>query len=75
MTCLSTSHTGDEDFSQPVPPPSPGMEAQVIFLAQLPHVVEREVWAVEHMLLTVGHWLATVDVSSVLLSEQQGVYY
>jgi hypothetical protein len=64
----------DENFSQPVPPPSPGTEAQVIFLAQPPHVVEREVRAVEHMLLTVGHWLATVDVSSVPLSEQQGLY-
>jgi hypothetical protein len=64
----------DEDFSQPVPPSSPGTEAQVIFPAQPPHVVEREVWAVEHMLLTAGHWLATVDVSSVPLSEQQGLY-
>jgi hypothetical protein len=64
----------DEDFSQPVPPPSPGTEARVIFPAQPPHVVEREVRAVEHMLLTAGHWLATVDVSSVPLSEQQGLY-
>jgi hypothetical protein len=64
----------DENFSQPVPPPSPGMEVRVIFLAQPPHVVEREVRAVEHMLLMAGHWLATVDVSSVPLSEQQGLY-
>jgi hypothetical protein len=64
----------DENFSQPVPPPSPGTEARVIFPAQPPHVVEREVRAVEHMLLTAGHWLATVDVLSVLLSEQQGLY-
>jgi hypothetical protein len=64
----------DENFSQPVPPPSPGTEAQVIFPAQPPHVVEREVWAVEHMLLMAGHWLATVDVLSVLLSKQQGLY-
>jgi hypothetical protein len=63
-----------EDFFLPVPPPFPGMEAQVIFPAQPPHVVEREVWAIEHMLLTAGHWLATVDVSSVPLSEQQGLY-
>jgi hypothetical protein len=42
----------DKDFSQPVPPPSLGTEAWVIFLAQPPHVVEREVRAVEHMLLT-----------------------
>ena len=64
----------DDDFSQPVPPPSPGMEACVIFPAQPPHVVEREVRAVEHMLLTAGHWLATVDASSVPLSEQQGLF-
>jgi hypothetical protein len=64
----------DENFSQPVPPPSPGTEARVIFPAQPPHIVEREVRAVEHMLLTAGHWLATVDVSSVPLSEQQGLY-
>jgi hypothetical protein len=63
-----------EDFSLPVPPPSPGMEVQVIFPAQPPHVVEREVQAVEHMLLTAGHWLATVDVSSVPLYEQRGLY-
>jgi hypothetical protein len=30
--------------------------------------------AVEHMLLTAGHWLATVDVSSVPLHEQQGLF-
>jgi hypothetical protein len=64
----------DENFSQPVPPPSPGTEVRVIFPAQPPHIVEREVRAVEHMLLTAGHWLATVDVSSVPLSEQQGLY-
>jgi hypothetical protein len=64
----------DENFSQPVPPPSLGTEARVIFPAQPPHIVEREVRAVEHMLLTAGHWLATVDVLSVLLSEQQGLY-
>jgi hypothetical protein len=64
----------DEDFSQPMPPPSPGTEARVIFPAQPPHVVEREVRAVEHMLLMAGHWLATVDVSSVPLSKQQGLY-
>jgi hypothetical protein len=64
----------DKDFSQPVPPPSPGTEARVIFPAQPPHIVEREVRAVEHMLLMVGHWLTTVDVSSVPLSRQQGLY-
>jgi hypothetical protein len=64
----------NEDFSQPMPPPSPGTETWVIFPAQPPHVVEREVRAVEHMLLTAGHWLTTVDVSSVPLSEQQGLY-
>jgi hypothetical protein len=63
-----------EGFSLPVPPPSPGVEAQVVFPAQPPHIVEREVRAVEHMLLTAGHWLATVDTSSVPLSRQQGLY-
>jgi hypothetical protein len=64
----------DEDFSQPVPPPSPGTGARTVFPAQAPHVVVREVRAVEHMLLTAGHWLATVDVSSVPLHEQQGLF-
>jgi hypothetical protein len=64
----------DEDFSQPVPPPSPGTGARTVFPAQAPHVVVREVWAVEHMLLTAGHWLAMVDVSSVPLHEQQGLF-
>jgi hypothetical protein len=64
----------DENFSQPMPPPSPGTEARVIFPAQPPHVVEREVRAVKHMLLMAGHWLTTVDVLSVPLSEQQGLY-
>jgi hypothetical protein len=53
-----------------VPPPSPGMEARSVFPAQSPHVVEREVQAVCHMLLTAGHWLTTVDVSSVPLEAQ-----
>jgi hypothetical protein len=64
----------DEDFSQPVPPPSPGTVARTVFPAQAPHVVAREVWAVEHMLLIAGHWLAPVDVSSVPLHEQQGLF-
>jgi hypothetical protein len=63
-----------EDNTLPVPPPSPGTEARDIFPAQPPHVVVREVHAVEHMLLTAGHWLATVDVSSVPLHEQQGLF-
>jgi hypothetical protein len=63
-----------EDNTLPVPPPSLGMEAQDIFPAQPPHVVVREVRAVQHMLLTAGHWLATVDVLSVLLHEQQGLF-
>jgi hypothetical protein len=57
-----------------VPPPSPGTVARTVFPAQAPHVVAREVRAVEHMLLTAGHWLVTVDVSSVLLHEQQGLF-
>jgi hypothetical protein len=40
-----------EDNTLPVPPPSPGTAAQDIFPAQPPHVVVREVRAVEHMLL------------------------
>jgi hypothetical protein len=56
------------------PPPSPGTEARDIFPAQPPHIVVWEVRAVKHMLLTAGHWLATVDVSSVLLHEQQGLF-
>jgi hypothetical protein len=64
----------DEDFSQPVPPSSPGTVARTVFPAQAPHVVVREVRAVEHMLLVVGHWLATVDVSSVPPHEQQGLF-
>ena len=56
------------------PPPSPGTEARDIFPAQPPHIVAREVRAVEHMLLMASHWLATVDVSSVLLHEQQGLF-
>jgi hypothetical protein len=63
-----------EDNTLPVPPPSPGTEARDIFPAQPPHIVAREVRAVEHMLLTAGHWLATVDVSSVPLHEQQGLF-
>jgi hypothetical protein len=63
-----------EDFSQPVPPPSPGTVACTVFPAQAPHVVAREVRAVKHMLLTAGHWLATVDVSSVPLHGQQGLF-
>jgi hypothetical protein len=63
-----------EDNTLPVPPPSPGMEARDVFPAQPPHVVVREVHAVEHMLLMAGHWLATVDVSSVPLHEQQGLF-
>jgi hypothetical protein len=63
-----------EDNTLPVPPPSPGMEARDIFPAQPPHIVAREVRAVEHMLLTAGHWLATVDVSSVPLHQQQGLF-
>jgi hypothetical protein len=62
------------DFSQPVPPPSSGTVARTVFPAQAPHVVAREVRAVEHMLLTAGHWLATVDISSVPLHEQQGLF-
>jgi hypothetical protein len=50
--------------------PSPGTEACSVFPAQPPHVVERVVQAVRHMLLRAGHWLATVDVSSVLLDTQ-----
>jgi hypothetical protein len=64
----------DKGFSQPVPPPSPGMVARTVFPAQAPHVIVREVRAVEHMLLVAGHWLATVDVSSVPLHEQQGLF-
>jgi hypothetical protein len=56
-----------------VPPPSPGTEACSVFLAQPPHVVEREVQAVHHMLLTAGHWLTTVDVSLVLLDTQRNL--
>jgi hypothetical protein len=63
-----------EDNTLPVPPPSPGMEARDVFPAQPPHIVAREVRAVEHMLLTAGHWLATVDVSSVPLHQQQGLF-
>jgi hypothetical protein len=63
-----------EDNTLPVPPPSPGTEARDIFPAQPPHVVVREVRTIEHMLLMAGHWLATVDVSSVLLHEQQGLF-
>jgi hypothetical protein len=63
-----------DDNTLPVPPPSPGLEAWDVFPAQPPHVVAREVRAVEHMLLTAGHWLATVDVSSVPLHEQQGLF-
>jgi hypothetical protein len=33
-----------------------------------------EVHTVKHMLLTAGHWLAMVDMSSVLLHEQQGLF-
>jgi hypothetical protein len=64
----------DEDFSQLVPPPSPGTVAHTVFPAQAPHVVAREVRDVEHMLLMAGHWLATVDISSVPLHEQQGLF-
>jgi hypothetical protein len=76
MTRLSTSLTYrlGKDFSQLVPPSSPGTVARTVFPAQAPHVVVREVRAVEHMLLTAGHWLATVDVSSVPLHEQQGLF-
>src|SRR5882757_3984502 len=63
----------DEDFSQDVPSPSPGVEARSIFPAQPPRIVAGEVRAVEHMLLTVGHWLATVDVNSVPLEVQQAL--
>jgi hypothetical protein len=63
-----------EGNTLPVPPPSPGTEAWDIFPAQPPHIVAREVRAVEHMLLTAGHWLATVDVSSVPLHKQQGLF-
>jgi hypothetical protein len=63
-----------DDNTLPVPPPSPGTEARDIFPAQPLHVVVREVHTVEHMLLTVGHWLAIVDVSSILLHEQQGLF-
>jgi hypothetical protein len=63
-----------EDNTLPVPPPSPGTAARDIFPAQPPHVIVREVRAVEHILLTAGHWLATVDVSSVLLHDQQGLF-
>jgi hypothetical protein len=59
-----------DDNTLAVPPPSPGMEACSVFPAQPPHVVEREVQAVRHMLLTVGHWLATINVSSVPLDTQ-----
>jgi hypothetical protein len=54
-----------KDNTLPVPPPSPGTEARDIFPAQPPHIVAWEVHAVEHMLLMAGHWLATVNVSSV----------
>ena len=64
----------DENFSMAVPPPSPGTVARTVFLAQPPHVVASEVRVVEHMLLTAGHWLATVDVPSVPLHEQQGLF-
>jgi hypothetical protein len=60
-----------DDNTLAAPPPSPGMEASSVFPAQPPHVVEREVQAVHHMLLTVGHWLTTVDVSSVPLDTQR----
>jgi hypothetical protein len=60
-----------DDNTLAVPPPSPGMEARSVFPAQPPHIVEREVQAVRHMLLTAGHWLATVDISSVLLDTQR----
>jgi hypothetical protein len=63
-----------EGNTLPVPPPSPGTEARDIFPAQPPHVVVQEVRAVEHMLLTAGHWLATVDVSSIPLHKQQGLF-
>src|SRR5882757_2323227 len=56
-----------------MPPPSPEVEACSIFPAQPPHVIAGEVRAVEHMLLTVGHWLATVDVNSVPLEVQQAL--
>jgi hypothetical protein len=73
-TFIDKPYRLDEDFSQPVPLPSPGTGARTVFPAQAPHVVAREVRAVEHMLLMAGHWLATVDVSSVLLHEQQGLF-
>jgi hypothetical protein len=63
-----------EDFFQPVPPPSPGTVACTVFPAQAPHVIVREVQAVEHVLLMAGHWLTMVDISSVLLHEQQGLF-
>src|SRR5882757_3756492 len=56
-----------------MPPPSPEVEACSIFPAQPPHVIAGEVRAVEHMLLTAGHWLATVDINSVPLEVQQAL--
>jgi hypothetical protein len=63
-----------EGNTLPVPPPSPGTEARDIFPAQPPHIVAWEVRAVEHMLLTAGHWLTTVNMSSVPLHKQQGLF-
>jgi hypothetical protein len=63
-----------EDNTLSVPPPSPGTEAQDIFPAQPPHVIVREVCAVEHILLTAGHWLTTVNVLSIPLHKQQGLF-
>jgi hypothetical protein len=53
-----------------VPLPSLGMVAHSIFPAQPPLIVEREVQAVEHMLLMAGHWLTTINVSFILLDAQ-----
>jgi hypothetical protein len=54
-------------------PPSPGEDARYIFPAQPPRTVAREVRVVEHMLLTAGHWLATVDTLSVPLDVQRNL--
>ena len=52
-------------------PPPLGEDARFIFPAQPPRVVADEVRVVEHMLLTAGHWLTTVDVPSVPLDAQR----
>jgi hypothetical protein len=54
-------------------PPTTGVDERRIFPAQPPHVVDREVRVISHMLLTAGRWLATVDASSVPLAYQMAL--